>query len=86
MPTQLLGILKTGNRTSKFGEWVGKVSWDVFYKFNNILLTHGHGTHTECLGHITRDFTVSIKLSFFFMAELVSVTEKEERFVITKNC
>jgi hypothetical protein len=63
-------------------EWVGKVSSGMSStNFNTIQFNHGHGTHTECLGHITRDFT-QYQSSFktvFFMAELVSVTLREER-------
>jgi len=48
---------------------------------------HGHGTHTECLGHITREFySVNQSLKqFFFLAELISVVpEKQgEDLVIT---
>jgi len=60
-----------------FGDWIGKVSeGKSATNFNNIFFNpHGHGTHTECLGHITRDF-YSINQSlkqFFFLAELISV-------------
>lgn len=61
----------------RFGDWVGKVSeGSSSTNFNNIQFNpHGHGTHTECLGHITRDFySVHQALkTFFFVAELVSV-------------
>ena len=41
----------------KFGNWVGKVSEGSSTNFNNIFFNpHGHGTHTECLGHITKAF------------------------------
>lgn len=74
----------------KMGDWVGKVSEGSSTNFNNIFFNpHGHGTHTECLGHITRDFySVNQALKqFFFMAELVSVRPEEqgEDFVITKE-
>jgi kynurenine formamidase len=75
----------------RFGEWVGKVSGGMSStNFNNILFNpHGHGTHTECLGHITRDFySVNEALKqFFFTAELVSVEveDQEGDFVITKE-
>ncbi|MNS63346.1 Kynurenine formamidase [compost metagenome] len=60
-----------------FGDWIGKVSeGKSSTNFNNIFFNpHGHGTHTECLGHITRDF-YSINQSlkeFFFLAELISI-------------
>lgn len=72
----------------KMGDWVGKVSEGSSTNFNNIFFNpHGHGTHTECLGHITRDFySVNQALKqFFFIAELVSVHPEAhgEDFVIT---
>jgi kynurenine formamidase len=74
-----------------FGDWIGKVSeGKSSTNFNNIFFNpHGHGTHTECLGHITREF-YSINQSlkqFFFLAELVSVQPelKGEDLVLTKS-
>lgn len=74
-----------------FGDWIGKVSeGKSSTNFNNIFFNpHGHGTHTECLGHITREF-YSINQSlkqFFFLAELISVVPeiRGEDLVITKN-
>jgi kynurenine formamidase len=73
----------------KFGDWIGKVSEGSSTNFNNIFFNpHGHGTHTECLGHITREFySINQCLKqFFFTAELISV-EPEKRnddLVITK--
>lgn len=75
----------------RFGHWVGKVSeGSSSTNFNNIFFNpHGHGTHTECLGHITKEFySINRHLkTFFFTAELVSVEPElrgEDR-VITKN-
>ena len=74
-----------------FGDWIGKVSeGKSSTNFNNIFFNpHGHGTHTECVGHITRDF-YSINQSlkqFFFLAELVSIEPeiRGEDLVITKS-
>jgi kynurenine formamidase len=73
-----------------FGEWTGSVKQGASTNFNNIFFNpHGHGTHTECLGHITREF-YSINQSlkqFFFLAELVSVQPElqGEDLVITKS-
>src|SRR5690606_26643058 len=58
--------------------------------FNNILFNpHGHGTHTECLGHITKDFySINQTLKqFFFIAELISIEPEkfEEDGIITKH-
>ena len=75
----------------RFGEWVGKVSeGSSSTNFNNIFFNpHGHGTHTECLGHITRDFySVNQCLKqFVFLAELISVQPKPqgEDLVITRD-
>ena len=60
----------------KFGDWIGKVSEGSSTNFNTIFFNpHGHGTHTECLGHITREFySINQCLKqFFFLAELISV-------------
>ncbi len=73
------------------GDFVGSVSsGKSSTNFNNILFNpHGHGTHTECLGHITKDFySINQTLKqFFFIAELISVEPQvfENDFIITKN-
>ena len=74
----------------KFGDWVGKVSEGSSTNFNNIFFNpHGHGTHTECLGHITREFySINQCLKqFFFTAELISIAPETINgdLVITKN-
>lgn len=74
-----------------FGDWIGKVSeGKSSTNFNNIFFNpHGHGTHTECLGHITREFYSinQVLKQFFFLTELISVVPEMEGedFVITKN-
>ena len=60
----------------KMGDWVGKVSEGASVNFNNIRFNpHAHGTHTECIGHITKEFhSVNVALNrFFFLAEVISV-------------
>lgn len=74
----------------RFGDWVGKVSEGSSTNFNNIFFNpHGHGTHTECLGHITREFySINQCLKqFFFTAELISIVPEEINgdLVITKE-
>jgi kynurenine formamidase len=74
----------------RFGDWIGKVSEGSSTNFNNIFFNpHGHGTHTECLGHITREFySINQCLKqFFFKAELISVEPEniDDDFVITKK-
>ena len=71
------------------GDWTGKVSEGSSTNFNNIFFNpHGHGTHTECVGHITKDFySVNKALKqFFFTAELVTLTPylQGDDHVITK--
>jgi kynurenine formamidase len=74
----------------RFGDWIGKVSeGGSSTNFNNIFFNpHGHGTHTECLGHITREFYSINELlkTFFFLAELVTLRPYEQGpdHVITK--
>lgn len=63
-----------------FGDWVGKVSEGSSTNFNSIFFNpHGHGTHTECLGHITKDFySINQCLKqFFFTAELISIQPEQ---------
>jgi len=74
----------------KSGDWIGKVSaGNSSTNFNNFQFNpHGHGTHTECLGHITKEFysiNQSLK-TFFFTAELITLRpyEQGENHVITK--
>ena len=75
----------------RFGDWIGKVSeGSSSTNFNNIFFNpHGHGTHTECLGHITRDFySVNQCLKqFLFTAEVISVAPEVvgDDAVITKE-
>ncbi|CAA9195829.1 cyclase family protein [Flavobacterium collinsii] len=74
-----------------FGDWIGKVSeGKSSTNFNNIFFNpHGHGTHTECLGHITNDFySINECLKqFFFLAQLITIEPEKigDDFVITKN-
>ena len=74
-----------------FGDWIGKISEGSSTNFNNIFFNpHGHGTHTECLGHITREFySINQCLKqFFFTAKLISVEPEDIKgdLVITKKC
>ena len=60
----------------KMGDWTGKVSKGASVNFNNVFFNpHAHGTHTECFGHISKEFhSVNDSLkTFFFLAELISV-------------
>lgn len=60
----------------KNDDWIGSVKQGAAVNFNNIYFNpHAHGTHTECIGHITEEFhSINKKLKqFFFTAELISV-------------
>ena len=73
------------------GDWIGKVSTGKSStNFNNIAFNpHGHGTHTECVGHITAEFySVNDCLkTFFFDAILISLLPEKINGddVITEN-
>ncbi len=72
------------------GDFVGKVSEGASTNFNNIQFNpHAHGTHTECVGHITREFhSINDALKqFFFTALLISVEPEKwgEDMVITEE-
>ena len=58
-------------------DWVGKVSEGASVNFNTIRFNpHAHGTHTECVGHISEAFySVNETLSsYFFTSEVISIT------------
>jgi kynurenine formamidase len=58
--------------------------------FNSIFFNpHAHGTHTECVGHITKEFhSINKNLKqFFFFAEVITVAPEKlgNDFVISKK-
>jgi kynurenine formamidase len=64
----------------RMGDWVGDVKQGGSVNFRNILFNpHGNGTHTECVGHISReDYSINQVLKkFFFIAELVTILPDE---------
>jgi kynurenine formamidase len=75
----------------KMENWVGKVATgSSSTNFNNLFFNpHAHGTHTECLGHITHEFYSinSCLKRFFFKAKLISITPEAQGsdLVITKE-
>ncbi len=75
----------------KSGDWVGSVAKGADVNFNNIHFNpHAHITHTECVGHITKEvYSINQNLKqFFFLAEVVTITPEEIEngdFVITKK-
>lgn len=72
------------------GDWVGSVEKGADVNFNNIMFNpHAHGTHTECIGHITKEFhSINKNLKqFFFFAEVITVAPEviDGDFVISKK-
>lgn len=72
------------------GDFIGKVSEGSSTNFNDITFNpHAHGTHTECLGHITEEFySINEQLKqFFFLAEVVTVAPEAlgKDFIISKK-
>ncbi|WP_025742373.1 cyclase family protein [Aquimarina pacifica] len=70
--------------------WIGKVTEGASTNFNNIYFNpHGHGTHTECVGHITPEFySINTLLQqYFFRAEVITIQPKKQGddTVITKD-
>jgi len=70
--------------------FIGKVSEGASVNFNNIWFNpHSHVTHTECVGHITKEFySINKNLkTFFFLAELITVAPEKfgDDFVISKK-
>lgn len=64
----------------RMGDWVGDVKQGGSVNFRNIMFNpHGNGTHTECVGHISKeDYTINQTLKkFFFMAEVITVLPDE---------
>ncbi|MFN7690048.1 MAG: cyclase family protein [Bacteroidota bacterium] len=68
--------------------WIGDVNRGGAVNFRDIYFNpHGHGTHTECVGHISKeDYTINQCLKqFFFPAQVVTITpeNREQDQVIT---
>ena len=62
------------------GDFVGKVSEGSSTNFNDIWFNpHAHGTHTECVGHITEDFySINQTLKqYFFKAEVITLAPEK---------
>ncbi|CAM3536608.1 cyclase family protein [Zobellia roscoffensis] len=70
--------------------FVGKVSEGASINFNDIWFNpHAHGTHTECVGHITEEFhSVNKNLTqYFFLAEVITIAPEmvDNDFVVSKK-
>lgn len=60
--------------------YTGSVAEGGTVNFRNIQFNpHGHGTHTECLGHITQDvFSINDTLNdYFFEAQVISIRPEQ---------
>ncbi len=75
----------------RMGDWIGDVKQGGSVNFRNIFFNpHGNGTHTECVGHISKeDYTINKCLKqFMFLAEVITVipdTLENGDYVITKK-
>lgn len=74
----------------EFQDFTASVAKGASINFNNILFNpHGHGTHTECVGHITEKVHSVNKIlkQNFFLAELITVAPEkmDDDFVISKK-
>lgn len=74
----------------RMGSWIGRVKKGASVNFNRIRFNpHAHGTHTECVGHITKkQHSINQNLKqFFFVAELITVAPEKlgEDFIISKK-
>lgn len=73
------------------GDWIGAVKEGGSVNFRNIFFNpHAHGTHTECVGHISPEIeNVNAHLkNWFFIAELITVLPEQLEngdFVITRK-
>jgi kynurenine formamidase len=64
----------------RMGDWVGDVKQGGSVNFRDVFFNpHGNGTHTECVGHISKeDYTINQSLkTFFFIAELITILPDE---------
>lgn len=73
------------------GGYVGSVQEDGSTNFRDVYFNpHGHGTHTECLGHITPTvYSINDRLKdFHFRAEVVTVVpvERAGDLIIEPSC
>ena len=63
----------------RIGNFVGSLEEGGSCNVNNVIFNpHGNGTHTECVGHISKEpYTIHECLQrFFFMAKLITVTPR----------
>lgn len=64
----------------RMGDWVGDVNKGSGVNFRDVKFNpHGNGTHTECVGHISKEFVTINKCltRFLFIAEVITVLPEE---------
>ena len=74
----------------KTGDFIGAVENGGPCNVNNVFLSpHGNGTHTESLGHITKEkYSINKVLNrFFFLAQLITIQPRKinEDLIITED-
>ncbi len=73
------------------GDWIGDVNKGGSVNFRNISFNpHGNGTHTECVGHISKEnYSINKTFSrYMFIAELITILPDQLAngdFVITRK-
>ena len=63
------------------GNFIGSIAKGASTNFNKITFyPHANATHTECVGHITKEFYSVNKLlnTFFFLSEVISITPQQK--------
>lgn len=74
--TRAWGVGEPGFIPVQRGDWVGEVKKGASVNFRDVVFNpHAHGTHTECVGHISKeDYSVNQCLKqFMFFAKLITV-------------
>lgn len=64
----------------RMGDFIGDVNQGGSVNFRNVFLNpHGNGTHTECVGHISKEpYTINQSLRvFFFLAQLITIAPQK---------
>ncbi|MFT5970202.1 MAG: arylformamidase [Flavobacteriales bacterium] len=64
----------------RIGDWIGDVKQGGSVNFRDIAFNpHGNGTHTECVGHISKeDYSINQCLKeFFFLSKLVTISPEK---------
>lgn len=65
----------------RMGNWTGDVNQGGSVNFRDIFFNpHGHGTHTECVGHISKEpYTINQCLKeFMFLCDVISITPEKK--------